>query len=121
MKSEMLDWVEANQECLSKHELYTTGNTGKLLNEKLGLDITRFMSGPVGGDQQIGAAIAEGRIDCLIFFWDPLESVPHDPDVRALLRMAVIWNIPAASNRTSADFLISSPYFDQEFERVVTK
>lgn len=119
-KEEMLQWARYNAGTLKNHELYATGTTGKLLSDALGVRIKRMMSGPVGGDQQLGAKIAEGKIDILIFFWDPLEPQPHDPDVKALLRIAVVWNIPVASNRASADFLISSPLFHSEYDRNVT-
>ncbi len=118
-KEELLQWAKFNAGTLKNHRLFATGTTGKLLSEALGMNIKRMMSGPVGGDQQIGAKIAEGKIDILIFFWDPLEPQPHDPDVKALLRIAVVWNIPVASNKASADFLISSPLFHSEYERNV--
>jgi len=109
LKADLLDWARYNRGTLSKHDLYATGTTGTLLAEDLGLDVTLFLSGPLGGDQQIGAAIAEGRIDFVIFFWDPLEPHPHDVDVKALLRIAVVYNVPIACNRATADFVLSSP------------
>jgi methylglyoxal synthase len=117
-KQDLLEWVKFNQYLLSLHELYATGTTGKVI-EKTGLKVTKLRSGPLGGDMQIGAKIANGEIDFLIFFWDPLESQPHDPDVKALLRMAVVWNIPAACNRSTADFMVSSTLMDTEYERRV--
>ena len=119
MKQDLLEWATYNKGTLRKHALYATGTTGKLVMEHTGLLVTRFHSGPVGGDQQIGARIVEGAIDFLIFFWDPLMPQPHDPDVKALLRVAVLYNIPTASNRSSADFLISSPLMDSEYVRLV--
>ena len=119
MKSDLLEWVMYNRDILADHTLFATGTTGKLLIDETGLPIERFQSGPFGGDQQIGARIAEGKIDFLIFFWDPLEPQPHDPDVKALLRLAVLFNIPTASNRTTADFLISSPFMSQEYARLI--
>jgi methylglyoxal synthase len=108
-KQDMLEWAEYNLALLTGHELFATATTGRLLQEQLGLPVTCFRSGPFGGDQQIGARIAEGEIDLLVFLWDPLEPHPHDPDVKALLRVAVVCNIPIACNRATADFMISSP------------
>src|SRR4030065_2787210 len=118
-KSDLLEWVRFNKGTLLQHELFATGTTGKVLEKELGSKITIFESGPLGGDQQIGARIAEGCIDFLIFFWDPLEPMSHDPDVKALLRAAVVWNIPIACNRASADFLISSSLMCQEYPRLL--
>jgi methylglyoxal synthase len=118
-KKELLEWAEFNKNILKEHELFATGTTGKMVADATGIKIKRMLSGPVGGDQEIGAMIAEGKIDILIFFWDPLEPQPHDPDVKALLRIAVVWNIPVASDKASADFLISSPLFHSEYERKV--
>ena len=117
-KEELLQWVEFNKYLLSLHKLYATGTTGKII-EKAGLDVTKLRSGPLGGDMQIGAKIADGEIDFLIFFWDPLESLPHDPDIKALLRMAVVWNIPVACNRSTADFMVSSTLMDKEYNRII--
>lgn len=115
-KQELLEWARFNRELLSSHELYSTGTTGQLLEQELGLEIHKFQSGPLGGDQQIGARIAEGELDCLIFFWDPLESHSHDTDVKALIRITVVWNIPLACNRASADFIISSPLMVETYQ-----
>jgi methylglyoxal synthase len=118
-KSDLLQWAKYNRTLLAHHELYATGTTGTALEREMGLTINRLQSGPLGGDQQIGARIVDNEIDFLIFFWDPLEPQPHDPDVKALLRMAVVWNIPIACNRASADFMISSPLMDAEYHRLV--
>ena len=118
-KGDLLEWAKYNRVLLSHHILYATGTTGTALEREVGLEVNRLQSGPLGGDQQIGAKIAENEIDFLIFFWDPLEPQPHDPDVKALLRMAVVWNIPIACNRASADFMISSPLMDAEYHRLV--
>lgn len=117
-KQDLLEWTEFNRGKLVAHELWATGGTGKLLAERLDLQIHPLLSGPLGGDQQLGAKISEGLMDVLIFFWDPLEPQPHDPDVKALLRLAVLYNLPTASNRSTADFLISSPLFDQTYDRI---
>jgi methylglyoxal synthase len=116
-KQDLMEWAKYNRDTLSEHILFATGTTGRLLEELLQLPITKFHSGPLGGDQQIGSKIVEGEIDFMIFFWDPLESQPHDPDVKALLRMAVVWDIPMACNRSSADFMISSPLMKQAYDR----
>jgi methylglyoxal synthase len=118
-KRDLLEWARFNRGLLADHDLYATGTTGRLLAEDLRLAVTRFRSGPLGGDQQVGAKIAEGDIDFVIFFWDPLEPHPHDVDVKALLRIAVVYNIPIACNRASADFMISSPLMSQEYARLM--
>lgn len=118
-KETLLEWVEFNSGSLSRHLLYATGTTGRLIEERTGLPVQRLESGPLGGDQQIGAMIAEGKLDFLFFFWDPLMTQPHDPDVKALLRLAVVWNIPVAMNRSSADFMISSHLMRDEYDRLV--
>ncbi|MDH7490116.1 MAG: methylglyoxal synthase [Anaerolineae bacterium] len=118
-KRDLLDWVRFNREALARHRLFATGTTGSLIAREIGLDVVTFRSGPLGGDVQIGAKIVEGEIDVLIFFWDPLEAQPHDPDIKALLRIAVLANIPVACNRATADFLLSSPLMSGEYERIV--
>ena len=118
-KEELLEWAKFNRDILKHHELFATGTTGKMVSDAIGIKIKRMLSGPVGGDQEIGAMIAERKIDLLFFFWDPLEPQPHDPDVKALLRIAAVWNIPVACNKASADFLISSPLFHSEYKRDV--
>jgi methylglyoxal synthase len=118
-KPDLLDWVAYNRAVLKEHELFATGTTGALVAERTGLPVTRFRSGPLGGDQQVGARISEGEIDVLIFFWDPLEPQPHDPDVKALLRLAVLYNIPTACNRATADFLVAAPLFHGAYDRQV--
>jgi methylglyoxal synthase len=118
-KQDLLEWAKWNKELLIAHELYATGTTGRLLEELLGTTVNKYQSGPLGGDQQIGAKIAEGVIDFMIFFWDPLSPQPHDTDVKALLRIAVVWNIPVACNRASADFMISSTLMTGEYQRLV--
>jgi methylglyoxal synthase len=117
-KHDLLDWARCNRGVLLHHDLFATGTTGAILASELGLDITRFASGPLGGDQQVGAAIVEGRIDFVVFFSDPLEPHPHDVDVKALLRIAVVYNIPVACNRATADFLVSSPLMKEEYRRL---
>jgi methylglyoxal synthase len=118
-KRDLVEWAKFNRDLLAHHDVYATGATGEILEHELGFPITKLQSGPLGGDQQIGAKIVNNEIDFLIFFWDPLEPMPHDPDVKALLRMAVVWNIPIACNRASADFMISSPLMDGAYDRLV--
>jgi methylglyoxal synthase len=114
-KADMLAWARFNRGTLGDHDLFATGTTGGLIAEELDLPVHRFLSGPLGGDQQVGAAIAEGRIDAVIFFWDPLSPHPHDVDVKALLRVAVVHNVPIACNRATADFILSSPLMAEEY------
>jgi len=116
-KNDLIEWVKYNRGMLIPHELYATGTTGKLLEKELEISLQKMQSGPLGGDLQIGALISEGKIDMLIFFWDPLEAQPHDPDIKALLRIAVVWNIPVACNRASADYIISSTLMKEKYDR----
>lgn len=116
-KQDLLEWAKFNKGSLAQHEICATGTTGTLLERELEVEITKLRSGPLGGDQQLGAKIVDGEIDVLIFFWDPLEPMPHDPDVKALLRIAVVWNIPIACNRASADFIFSSLLMSEEYQR----
>ena len=118
-KLDLLDWAGYNRQILSCHDLVATGTTGRLIAEHLELPVERLRSGPLGGDQQLGAMITDRRLDVLVFFWDPLSPQPHDPDVKALLRIAVVWNLPIACNRATADFLISSPLLAAAYERDV--
>jgi len=118
-KTDLLQWARYNRESLAQHELFATGTTGAMIMDELALDVTRFLSGPLGGDLQIGAKIAEDALDVLIFFWDPLEPQPHDPDIKALLRVAVLRNIPTACNRATADFIVSSPLLGKDYARLV--
>jgi methylglyoxal synthase len=118
-KQDLVEWAKFNRDLLAHHEVFATGTTGVMLEKELGFEITKLQSGPLGGDQQVGAMIVNDEIDFLIFFWDPLEPMPHDPDVKALLRMAAVWNIPIACNRASADFMISSPLMDGRYTRLV--
>jgi methylglyoxal synthase len=118
-KKDLLEWATFNRDLLVQHELCATGTTGLMLEKALDTEVLKLQSGPLGGDQQIGAKIAEGLIDFIIFFWDPLEPQPHDPDVKALLRIAVVWNVPVACNRATADFMISSPLMSSAYERIL--
>ena len=114
-KKDLIDWAEFNKVSLSRHELLATGTTGKLLEDQLDRPVKKLLSGPLGGDQQIGALIAEGKVDMLIFFWDPMEAQPHDPDIKALLRVAVTWNLPFACDRATADFMLTSPLMQDDY------
>jgi len=116
-KTDLINWVNDNFDKLKDHQLYATGTTGITLEKSTGLNIIKYKSGPIGGDQQIGSAIVEEKLDVLIFFWDPLSSQPHDPDVKALLRVAALWNAAVACNKTSADFILSSPLMNQSYKR----
>ena len=116
-KVDLMEWATFNRRSLIDHDLVATGTTGTLLEDTLGIGVVKLQSGPLGGDQQLGAMIAQGEIDLFVFFWDPLEPQPHDPDVKALLRIAVVWNIPVACNRATADFVVSSPLMASDYER----
>ena len=118
-KYDLIDLAKYNKSILSKHHLFATGTTGKLLEDALDISVVKLLSGPIGGDQQIGSMIAEGKIDMLFFFWDPMEAQPHDPDIKALLRLCVVWNIPMACDRGTADFIVSSPMMNNEYETKV--
>ncbi|MFP4698073.1 MAG: methylglyoxal synthase [Eubacteriales bacterium] len=118
-KKDLLDWVRKNKDILNKHFLFGTGTTGKLIAQETDLPVATYKSGPIGGDQQIGARIIEGDIDFMVFYWDPLEAQPHDPDVKALLRIAVLYDIPVATNQATADFIFSSPLMDEEYQRYI--
>lgn len=114
-KDELVNWVKIHKEILLTHQLIATGTTGKLIENLLGVKVKKVMSGPLGGDQQLGSMIAQGEIDIVIFFWDPMEAQPHDSDVKALLRLGVVWNIPMACDVATADFIISSPFMHSEY------
>ena len=114
-KADLLEWITKNASVLAGHDLYATGTTGGLVAEECGLSVNRLKSGPLGGDQQLGAMIADSKLDLMIFFWDPMAAQPHDVDVKALLRMSVLYNIPTACNRSTADFMIASPHFNREY------
>ena len=128
-KRDLIEWVEWNYEILIHHQLMSTGTTGRLIEEAIkkrfinndtnNFEIIKLKSGPLGGDQQLGAMIAEGKVDLIIFLWDPMQPHPHDVDVKALLRISVLYNIPTACNRSTADFMISSPLLDTEYEPVL--
>lgn len=118
-KTDLIEWAKYNRHILERHELVATGTTGTMIEDELGVGVQKLQSGPFGGDQQLGALIADGEVDFLVFFWDPLEPQPHDPDVKALLRIAVVWNIPVACNRASADFMVSSPLMTGDYQRQV--
>jgi len=118
-KKDLIEWAYYNRDVLSHHQLFATGTTGKLLEEKLNQPVTKLLSGPLGGDQQMGAMVAEERLDMMVFFWDPMEAQPHDSDVKALLRLAVAWNILMACNRTTADFILTSVLMREDYPVVV--
>ena len=118
-KVDITEWALHNSATLAKHELFATGTTGRLLEEALDRPVKKFLSGPLGGDQQIGSLIATGDIDIVIFFWDPMEAQPHDTDVKALLRLCAVWNIPMACDRSTADFIITSPFMHEDYEAII--
>jgi len=118
-KKELIEWSIYNKKRMQQCEIYATGTTGKMIEKELDVKVHHLQSGPLGGDQQIGALITEGKVDVLIFFWDPLQPLPHDPDIKALLRLAVLWNIPLACNRTTADFIFSSPLLTSDYKRMI--
>ena len=118
-KEELLEWAKRNRDALAKHQLVATGTTGKIIEKELGLPVEKLITGPLGGDQQLGAMIAQGRMDLVIFFWDPLETQPHDSDVKALIRLAVAWNIIIACNITTADFVLASPLMNKDYEAAI--
>lgn len=118
-KEELINWINTNKEILVQHRLIATGTTGKMIEQQLNVPVARVLSGPLGGDQQLGAMIATGNIDMMIFFWDPMEAQPHDTDVKALLRLCVVWNIPLACCSSTADFIISSPYMNMIYKSTV--
>lgn len=119
-KKELIDWFSRNIKLFENKVLYATGTTGSLIEQKFGIKVNKFLSGPIGGDIQIGNMILENKIDLLIFFWDPLEAQPHDPDIKALLRIAVLFNVPVACNQSTADYILFSKYFNEEYERKIT-
>ncbi len=118
-KEEMIEWAITNRNTLLQHELFATGTTGKMAETALNQPVKKLLSGPLGGDQQIGSMIATGDIDMVIFFWDPMEAQPHDTDVKALLRLCAVWNIPMACDRATADFIMTSPFMNQEYEAII--
>jgi methylglyoxal synthase len=118
-KKELLEWAMYNRKRMQTCEIFATGTTAQLIEKELDVKVNHLQSGPLGGDQQIGALIAEGKINLLIFFWDPLQPLPHDPDIKALLRLAVLWNIPMACNRTTADYIFTSPLLHGDYERKI--
>ena len=120
-KHELIEWCRANKDILAKHDLCGTGTTARMITDQTGLSVKGYNSGPLGGDQQLGSMIADGEISALIFFWDPMSAQPHDVDVKALLRIATLYNVPTAINRSSADFLISSPLFEHDDYQPVVK